>query len=348
MTQTTFGIKNRQLYSILALAILLWGLFGLREITNTPYSGYLTSPDSVVSTVKAGSPAAAADIQLGDRITKIDGLDVGSTALIDKTRSAIGSQQSVTLSRNGSEKTASLKLTERPLSDILLFDGAGIVVGLLSLILGLMTYLRNQNRLGSLLCLFLLGWAFAFLPAPYFSSPTVRAWAGAIGGIIVSFTVAYLLQYCLRFPEEKTILQKYPALSTLIYAAAAVVALLTCYFNIVRPSTSDRTRLMISLFIGSVFGLMFLGSVLAVVHTYLSTNAELRGPSGLNLMLIGAIIGIAPVVVSIGLSVLFPRIGETPLDRIIGILFAAVPIFFSSALMRQERSMAGITQSAAA
>jgi hypothetical protein len=337
MEQTWFGISNKTLYSLIAVILLLWGISGLQEITKTPYDGYLSSPDRVVASVRAGSPAAAAGLQVGDQITKFDGIAAeNSAALAALPRRVAGSAGTLTVLRGGTEHTLHIRYGELPTTDLLLNAGAGILVGLASLILGLFVYLRNPTTRSSMLCLFLLAWAALFLPGPYLQSATVRGWLNALFQLIVGLTLALLLLYCLRFPSTKKILAERPWLSGLIVLIALVPGLIFAYRSIFQPETSAATAMTLSILGSVVLGGIFACSLWAIVHSYLKADANERKAWGLNWMMLGVVIGIAPLVLSVLLRLFIPRLGEMGWENLIGLSFLAIPLCFTLALMKRE------------
>lgn len=337
MEQTWFGISNKVLYSIIAVILLLWGLSGLQEIAKTPYSGYFSSPDRVVTSVRAGSPAAVAGLQVGDQLTKFDGIVAeNSAALAERPQRVAGSAGTITVNRGGSEQTLNIRYGEQPTSDMLLNAGAGILVALASLLLGLFIYLRNPTERSSMLCLLLLAWAALFLPGPYLHSPTARGWLNALFQLIVGLTLALLLLYCLRFPRTKKILADRPWLSGLIVLIALVPGVIFAYQSIFRPETSAATSMTLSILSGVVLGGIFVCSVWAILHSYLKADANERRAWGLNWMMLGVVIGLAPLILSVLLRLLLPRLGEMGWENLIGLSFLAIPICFTLALMKRE------------
>ena len=71
---------------------------------------------AVVATVSAGTPAAAAGLEVGDAITKVDGEPVnGSQSLVARIRErSVGAKVDLTVVRSGSSQQVSVTLTKRP------------------------------------------------------------------------------------------------------------------------------------------------------------------------------------------------------------------------------------------
>jgi putative serine protease PepD len=76
----------------------------------------LTSGTTTIAEVRAGTPADKAGLQAGDVVTAIDGKPIGSAAALQTAIDAKkpGDQISVTVKRNGSDKTVNVTLGTRP------------------------------------------------------------------------------------------------------------------------------------------------------------------------------------------------------------------------------------------
>lgn len=337
MEQTWFGISNKVIYSIIAVILLMWGLSGLQEITKTPYSGYFTSADSIVTDVQPGSPAETTGLRVGDEVTKIDGNPVENTAgFFELGRPAIGSPGSITIKRGGAEQTLNFRYAERPTSEIWRINGASILVGLASLLLGLMVYLKNPTWRSNILCLILFAMAAVMLPSPYVHSSLWNRLLNSTMILTMVSLVALFLVYCLNFPRQRNILRDKPWLSGLIAVLALAVGLTIVYINLFQPNISNATSLVISAVFGLVLGGMMLWGILAVAASFFKADANERRAWGLNWMMLGLVIGLLPPVLSILIGVFFPRAGQMPWMRIGPILALAIPIGFALALMRRE------------
>lgn len=337
MEQTTKYSRYKTLFSVLAVALLIWGALGALEITRTPYDGYTLSPDNVVTQVREGSPAAAAGLRAGDQVTKVDNRPVESVAgFYERGRPAIGSQGSVTVRRDGAEQTLTFTYAERPQADILATSGAGVLTGLAFLLLGLLVYLKKPTRLSTLFCALSLMLALLFLPTPYIASAELRRVVFAVISLVVGVMLATLLYYCLNFPRAKEVLTSRPWLRQAIFVVAPLVGALLALLNLTAPDISAGNSMLLSVLIGVVYGGYLLLSVIAVLHSYVKAGAAERGASGLTAMLLGLLVGFGPLLISIIYHTVLPRAGDLPGERFWGLTSVAVPIGLALALMKLE------------
>lgn len=336
MEQTTNYSRYKTLFSILAVALLIWGAFGVREVTKFPYDGSTTSADNIVTQVREGSPAATAGLKVGDHVTKIDNVPVESVAgFYERGRPAIGSTGSFTVKRGGAEQTLTFKYAEQPLGDLLV-AGIGRLTGLAFLLLGLLAYLRNPTRLSTTFCALSLMLAFMLMQGPYISSPSLRRVLFAVFNIVSGWMLATLLSYAVMFPRAKAMLTSRPWLRQAIFIIAPLLGVGLALLNLFAPNISNAGSMLLSVTIGLIFGGYILLAVVAVIHSYVRAPAAERRANGLNLMLAGMVIGFGPIAVSLLAHTIFPHIGDLPGERFWGVTMIAVPIGLALALMKLE------------
>jgi hypothetical protein len=341
MEQTANYSRYKMLLSILAVALLIWGAFGAMEITKVSYTGYTISPDNVVTQVRAGSPAEAGGVLVGDKVTKIDGYAVESVAgFYERGRPAVGSSGSLTVMRDGAEQTLPFNYAAQPTSDMLATSGVNALIGLAFLIMGLMVYLKNPTRLSTIFCALSLMLALLYFPGPYFAAAGVRRGTNAVVSLIVGVMLATLLYYCLNFPRVKAILSSRSWLQKVIFIVAPLVGLIFSLVNLAAPDISATNSMLLNILAGVVYGGYLLLSVVAVIHSYVKSIAEERSASGLNLMMIGMVVGWGPLVISILYHTILPHAGDLPGERFWGVTAIAVPIGMALALMKLEPARA--------
>ena len=334
--KTDYGAQ-RTLLSILALVLLVYGLLGTLEINREPYTGYTISPDNVVTQVRAGSPAETAGLRAGDSVAQIDGRPVESVAaFFERGRPEIGSQGSVTVSRDGAAQTLAFTYAARPTADLLATSGINVLIGLSFLVLGLLVYRRRPTRLSRLLCALSLMLALLYLPGPFVASVVLRRVWTALVAFVVGVTLATLLYYCLNYPRGQAGLASRPLVGRAIFAVAPLVGLAIALVNLLAPTLTAANSMLLSSVAGVVYGGYVLLAIVAVVRSYLKASATERRATGLDLIVRGVLIGWGPLVVVILYHTLFPRAGDLPLERFWGVTAIALPIGLALALMRLE------------
>lgn len=336
MAQTNY--RRYQLpFLIIGIALLILATAGVFEIKKIPYAGYYTGSDRVVNQVDVGSPAEKAGIMPGDRRTKIDGISVDNTAELSRLgRPAIGSEGSATIERDGVEKTLTFTYTEQPMRDMLANSLASLLIGLAFLLAGLIVHRRNPTRLSEMFCWLSLMMALIFVPQPYFASPDVRRIVDAITFLVAGFAVATLLLYCLSFPSPKKLLESQPWIRTAIMLVGPLLSLCFALISLMTPDITTSRSELLSLVSAVIFGGYFLLTVTAVIHSYIASSPESRSATGLNLVLLGVLIGVGPIVISILYHTILPHAGDLPTERLWNVTFIAIPIGLAVALMKLE------------
>ena len=345
MEQKTDYARYKTLFSLLAAAVFIWGVLGTLDIRNIPFTGYLTSPDRVVTIVRENSPAAAAGVRVGDTVTKIDGIAVADFgALIGQPRPAINSSGSVTVKRGATEETLTLRYGPQPMVDLIANFGAATLTGLAFLILGLLVYLKNPTRLSSMFCSLSLLFAVVLFNSPYFASSVLRRLVFGATFFLVAMLFAVVLDYCLSFPATKKIIARNAWLRPAIYVVVGAFGVSLATIFITTPVMTDARSMLLSLGFGIVFGGYILLSVIAVVHSYIKASTRERSATGLNLMLLGMLIGFGPLLISILVHTLRPHMSELPGERFYGISLLAIPIGLAMALIKIKPAPADVPE----
>jgi membrane-associated protease RseP (regulator of RpoE activity) len=337
--------RYKTLFSLLAAAVLIWGVLGTLDIRNIPFTGYFLSPDRVVTLVRENSPAAAAGVKVGDTVTRIDGIAVADFgSLVGQPRPAINSSGSVTVKRGAAEETLTLKYGSQPMVDLIANFGAATLTGLAFLILGLLVYLKNPTRLSTMFCSLSLLFAVVLFNTPYFASSVLRRLAGGTIFFLVAMLLAVVLEYCLSFPTVKKVIARRTWLRQAIYVVAGAFGVMVATIFITTPLMTQVRSMLLSLAFGLFFGGYILLSVIAVVHSYIKASTQERSASGLNLMLLGMLIGFGPLLLSILVHTISPHMGELPGERFYGISLLAIPIGLAMALMKLKPAPAEVPE----
>ena len=326
--------RYRTKFLAFAAVILLSGLGGVMDISNQTMTGYQTDGNNKVIQVTPGGPAEAAGLQVDDMITSIAGIGVeDDKAQAARPRAAIGEVRTYEVMRNGS--AVSLDVTHAELQGtprMLAYLGA--VVGLCFLLFGLWAYLRGPTPATTLLAILGLTFGLAFLGTPYFESLTIRNLVSAVVVTIVLLGFAVLLHFLLAFPSRRPFLGRASA-TKILYGPAILVAVLLIWVNFFQPNATST----LNLFFRIVIGLFFVGylglSLLTFLRSYASASTEARASSGLNLMLVGTVLGLGPSVVSGVIGLVSPST-ILPGSQYYFLLLGLLPITFALATTKAQ------------
>ncbi len=321
---------------------VLWGVIGLFDMGNIPYSGYLTGPDNTVTRVEAGSPAETAGLAVGDRITHINDVSIEDTpALTRMPRAEVGETRMLSVETAGTTLAAGdVEATTREVG--ITFSGlqtrdvaltwAGFIIGLCFIGFGLLAYTRAPNRPSLLLALTGLCLGIAFLGGPYIASYALRTIVGAVVLVLIVFGFATLLHCVAEFPKPKAILQK-PHITKVLYAPAALVALFFLWIIIFEPQGTGALNSVVNALAG-IFTVGYFGlALVALIHSFVTATPEERSKYGLNMMLAGLLIGLLPVTLASLISIFAPSVVLPGIDFYF-LTMILIPITMALAVMR--------------
>lgn len=319
---------------VVGLLFVAWGIAGLLDQANVPYDGYSLAPDNTVSRVRAGSPAAAAGLAVGDRVVRENGVAIEDTpARTRMPRPAIGETRTLVVSGPGASATRDVAITyaSQPARDRAL-QWAGFLIGLCFVGFGLMAYSRAPGEASLVFALTGLCLGLTFMGGPYIASPALRDLVSAATLIVVVMGFATLLHCLSVFPARKATLER-PGMTRVLYAPAVLIALLFIWLIAFKPASTASlngiVNVLVGIFVVGYFGL----SVVALIHSVAKASPRERERSGLNLLLAGVIIGLAPVTIGALVAVVAPSV-VLPGSDFYSLTLVLVPITLAAAIMR--------------
>lgn len=330
--------KYKTAFIVVAALIALLEIPGALDIRNKPYSGYWTDPNNTVIRVFPNSPAQQAGFLLGDRIISSGGIDMkDSKALARQPRAKIGESRAYVVERDGQNLNLDLTFSGLPARDVVL-SFARAIIGFCFLIFGLYAYWRVQNQSTTLLALVGLCFGLTFVNKPYISSYALSAIFGAVTLVPFVFGFAFLLHFMMAFPKAKAFLSKKNAMLWL-YGPAALVALLSLFLIVFEPEATSALETVLDI-IGGLFVAGYLGlAVVAMVHSYVKATLHERAANGLNLMLLGTVIGLAPRVISALIGVIAPKV-VLPGVEFYALTMVLIPFALAQAALKKARVLA--------
>ncbi len=324
---------------------LLWGIVGQFDIGNIPYSGYLVGPDNTVIEVDQGSPAEAAGLQVGNRVVSINGVSVEDTpaltrmprAQIGETRTLVVEETAETTLAAGAEDTvtreAGITFAAQPGKYVAL-AWAGFIIGLCFLGFGLLAYVKAPNRSALLLAITGLCLGGAFFGGPYIASYALRTIVNTFFLMLVLLGFATLLHCLMEFPKPKAILGKAHT-TKVLYAPAVLMALFFLWLIIFEPQGTSSLNMVANVLIG-IFVVGYFGlALVALIHSFVKATPDERSRYGLNLMLIGVLVGLLPVTISALVTTFAPSV-ILPGSDFFFLTMILIPITMALAVMRAE------------
>ena len=328
--QTT---QSGSILKIAAVLFIIWGILGLMDAKNYTYSGYSTDGNNTITQVREGSPAEAAGMQVGDVMKSYDGiLMTDSKAFSKRNRTEIGQTVEIVVDRNGEEQALQVTYVAQPNKNSGL-NIAAFIMGLVFVILGLYVHSKKKSALSYAFAVFGVLFGFIWFNGPYINPGFLRELINSVSIAIVMFAFVALARFILQYPPQSTFLNG--GNSRWTYIPAAVVVLIIWILNFAQPDSTSTLNVTLNMLFYVVIVFYFLTALITLINKYSKANAETRSSTGLNHMLLGAILGIVPFLIFFTLN----RISPTtilPGDDYMFLTFAFIPIFFSMALLKKS------------
>ncbi len=320
----------------ISVVILIWAMLGALDVRNQAYRGLVTDGNNTVTGVAEGGPAESAGFRVGDYIRVNGGIPVeDSRATAARGRAEVNEVRTFEVERDGQTVTLELTFSALPFNIALTYY-SGIVVGILFLVFGVWGFLAAPSKVTALLALLGISLSPALTVGPYFDSSGVRTAVGVFTFLLITFGFAFLTHFLLVFPKKKRPLER-RNMAWMIYGPAVVVGILSLWLLLAQPPATSALnvffRTLFGLFVVAYFGT----ALIALIHSYVKASAQDRAISGLNLLLLGAVIGLGPSVVISIVGLFAPQV-VVPGSQFLPLGVGLLPVLFAIAAVRGSRA----------
>jgi len=182
-----------------------------------------------------------------------------------------------------------------------------------------------------------LGIAFSIglMAGPYFTSAAVRTAVGVVVIVLIDMGLAVLTHFLLAFPKRKRVLERRHMI-WVIYGPAAVVGVLAVWAIVAQPAATSAFNVFFRALFGLLVAAYFGTSLIALIHSYVKADARDRMASGLNLLLVGAVVGLGPSLVISLVGLIAPQV-VVPGAQFLPLGIGLLPVTFALAAVRGER-----------
>jgi len=323
---------------VLAALVAVWGILGLMDSKNYTWAGYDTDGNNTVIRVQEGSPAEAAGLQVGDYMFSIDGISMNdSKAWEKKARPEIGETRTFLIERDKEEVELGLTYAALEGKNKTL-NYVGFALGLIFLLCGLWIFASTRSKAGFIFTLVGIFFASAFFNGPYFQAPAMRGFFGYLDFTFLMAAFAMLAYFMLQFPSPRQILEKKSA-AFWIAGPAVLLAIVVLVLEIMDPDASSTIRTTMRILVALVVLYYFGWALLTMFRQYGAHSAEARGAKGLNLLLVGAVLGLLPILLVVVIGAIAPKL-VIPGEDYAFIFLGLIPILFALAIRKSEAASA--------
>ena len=316
---------------VFATVVAIYAILGWLDVRNYAQGGWATAPDNTVTQVLPGSPAEAGGLQVGDKIVSLGGIAVEDAAgRAQRDRPEVGEAWDFVVERDGA--TASFDVTFGELVPERKFLAhANFLVGFCFIIFTLRAFMQKQTASTQALALAGLLFSFAFISGPYFGSSMLRSIDTAVGVLLVWLGVASILNFLLVHLRAGG--------NRLLYVPGLAVGLFIAWRIMATPAATDGLNNFTNVFVGIVAVFYLVASLVTVYRSFAGATGSEREASGLQLMMIGAVVGLLPPMVGIAAGVVAPQV-VLPGQNFYFLTFIAIPITWSMAVLKKSAAPA--------
>jgi hypothetical protein len=317
--------NNKTPLLVFAAIVVIYGVLGWLDVSNYAQGGWATDPDNTVTQVLSGSPAEAGGLQVGDKITSLGGIAVtDAKAQLRRARPEVGETWEFVVERDGA--TMSLDITfGEPVAERKFLAHAGFLVGFCFIGFTVRAYMQKQSASTQALAIAGVLFSLVFITGPYFENYMVRSVDGAVGALLIWLGVASLLNFLLVHLRSGG--------NRLVYLPGVVAGLFIAWRVLATPEATTALNNFSNIFIGVIAAFYLLASLVTVYRSFSGATASERESQGLQLMLIGALIGLVPPVIGILAGVIAPQT-VLPGQNFYFLTFIAIPIAWSMAVLK--------------
>lgn len=311
---------------VFAAVVAIYGVFGWLDVRNYAQGGWNTDGNNTVTQVLPGSPSEAGGLMVGDYIVSLGGISTSDAkAQLQRERPKVGETWEFIVERGG--ETLSLDITfGEPVAQRKLIAHASFLVGFCFLGFTLWAFLQKQTASTRALAVAGALGSLIFIAGPYFGSYTMRNVEAALVNILVFLGVASLLNFLLVHLRSVS--------NRLVYIPGLAAGLFIAYRVLAAPEATSALNTFSNIFIGVIIAFYFIAALVTIYRGYSSASPEDRASQGLNLMLVGAIIGLLPSLIAIVTGIFAPQV-VLPGGNFYFLTLVALPITWSMAVLKE-------------
>ncbi|MFT4761951.1 MAG: hypothetical protein ACI9XO_004605 [Paraglaciecola sp.] len=315
-----------------ALLFAIWGIITALDFQNHTYTGFRTDAQKNIISVEENSPAALAGMQVGDVLTKVDGIGIDDwSAFRDNPRPLVGEIWAYEVSRNGEIQKLNLTFAPESSKNNWL-SYLGVLVGFIFLLTGFWIARSHTSTPALYFSFFAIFFSMIFFSGPYFANGLVRDLVDSVELLPFLTGLVGLIYFLLNFPTRSSFLDKKQS-NLIILAPAVLMAVVIIGIILLRPDANSGIRNLLNIIKGVVPIFYFGWALVLLFKKVRHYSAAERNEKGINFMLWGALLGFVPILIVILTNLLAPKI-VLPGGDYAFLTFGFLPILFAFGIQR--------------
>jgi hypothetical protein len=199
----------------------------------------------------------------------------------------------------------------------------------------LWAYLTAPGLATSVLAVYGFSFGLPFVGIPYISNYTMRMLSGIVVLSAILMGFALLLHYLLLFTRRDEVGVSAPS-PVAVYGPAALVTLFFAVLTLLQPDATSGLNSFVRLLFGVFVVGYFVACLVVLVRGYTRASAAERAETGLGLMLLGAVVGLVPLMVNSLITTVAPLV-VLPGSQYYFLTLGLIPITFGLAAVRKAR-----------
>jgi PDZ domain len=281
-------------------------LIGVRDIRSTPYSGFELSSDYKVIRVAPASPAAAAGIQVGDRLIEVGGVPTQKLYQVSQlSRPQIGEAQQLGVLRGKIRHDLSLRSMPLPFGEKFILWSKNLMALAMMAAGWVVFWKRPNNKVTSLFLLFNLFGALAFMTPPYFESFALRKMVALNFLVFLTLGLALLLHLTLVFPKPKSTVVDTPV-ELFIYFPVPIMAIFYVVLRLFQPEADLLLNQALHYAFGLLVSMCVALALAALAHSFWTSLSSSR--LYLGVVFLCSLVGLVPIAFKVVVDSFFPQV----------------------------------------
>jgi len=298
---------DRFKFVFLGMTVVALGLslIGMRDIRSTPYSGFELSSDYMVVRVAPASPAAAAGMQVGDRLIEVGGVPTQKLYQVSQlSRPEIGEVQQMAVLRGEIRHDLSLRRMPLPFGEKFILWSKNLMA-LAMMAAGFVLFRKRPDKVTSLFLLFNLFAALALMTPPYFESFTLRKMVALNFLVFLTLGLALLLHLTLVFPKPKSTVVDTPV-ELFIYFPVPIMAIFYLVLRLFQPEADLLLNQALHYAFGLLVSMCVALALAALAHSFWTSLSSSR--LYLGVVFFCSLVGLVPIAFRVVVDSFSPQV----------------------------------------